>query len=290
MTGYIYIITNDINGKQYIGQTTNTIKKRFAEHIYDSKKEKEKERPLYRAMNKYGIEHFSVKQLEECDISLLNEREQYWIKKLHTYHYGYNATFGGEGVSIINYEQILNYYQQTHENCPDIAKKFNCHIDTVYSVLKKYNINILKNSQNNSIRLPILQLSLQNEVIQTFESCHDAARWLKTNQKTTDLQLEHISAHIGQVAKGKRRSAYGYRWQFLNEEDKFNSISKSKPVKCVTTNEIFANAQEAAKAYNLKTSRNIHRCCNNYAKTAGKHPITHEPLQWQYVTNEVYSL
>jgi len=26
-------------------------------------------------MNKYGIEHFSIKQLEECDLSILNQQE-----------------------------------------------------------------------------------------------------------------------------------------------------------------------------------------------------------------------
>lgn len=30
--GYIYKITNNINGKVYIGQTTRTIEKRFNEH------------------------------------------------------------------------------------------------------------------------------------------------------------------------------------------------------------------------------------------------------------------
>lgn len=74
---YIYVITNNINKKQYIGKTNLTIEKRFKEHIYDSKKERCEKRPLYSAMNKYGIEHFSIEQLEECNESIVNEREQY---------------------------------------------------------------------------------------------------------------------------------------------------------------------------------------------------------------------
>lgn len=35
---FIYCITNDINGKQYVGKTDFTIEKRFKEHCHDSKR------------------------------------------------------------------------------------------------------------------------------------------------------------------------------------------------------------------------------------------------------------
>ena len=54
----IYVITNDKNGKQYVGKTLKTIKERFSEHIKDSKRKRNEKRPLYRAFNKYGIGHF----------------------------------------------------------------------------------------------------------------------------------------------------------------------------------------------------------------------------------------
>ena len=57
---YIYKITNDINGKIYIGKTYNSIEKRFKEHCKDRLKRKCEQRPLYSAMNKYGIEHFYI--------------------------------------------------------------------------------------------------------------------------------------------------------------------------------------------------------------------------------------
>ena len=52
---------------------------------------------MYRAFRKYGIENFSICELEKCDNSILDEREIYWINYYQTYKKGYNATAGGEG-------------------------------------------------------------------------------------------------------------------------------------------------------------------------------------------------
>lgn len=76
---YIYQITNDINGKIYIGKTEFSIEKCFKEHCYDAFRDRNEKRPLYAAMRKYGIEHFHIELLEETDDP--NEREVYWIEK-----------------------------------------------------------------------------------------------------------------------------------------------------------------------------------------------------------------
>ena len=66
---YIYKITNLINGKIYVGKTSNTIEERWHEHIHDSTKEKCEKRPLYDAFNKYGISNFQIEQIEEIELS-----------------------------------------------------------------------------------------------------------------------------------------------------------------------------------------------------------------------------
>ena len=63
--GYIYLITNKINNKKYVGKTTKSIKERWEEHLKDSKKEKCEIRPLYRAIRKYGIENFTIEEIEK---------------------------------------------------------------------------------------------------------------------------------------------------------------------------------------------------------------------------------
>lgn len=107
---YIYCITNHVNGKKYIGKTTSSVSKRWKEHCRDYKKERCKDRPLYRAMNKYGIDSFSIEMLEECSSKESSGRETYWINEFKTYGNGYNATTGGDGSIIWNYDEIRELY------------------------------------------------------------------------------------------------------------------------------------------------------------------------------------
>lgn len=53
--GYIYKVTNTINGKIYVGQTIRTIKKRWKQHVYSAYHEtKEHNAPIQYAIRKYG--------------------------------------------------------------------------------------------------------------------------------------------------------------------------------------------------------------------------------------------
>ena len=88
----IYIITNDINRKVYVGQTKN-IEERFKAHC---KPASAKENSLIdKAIQKYGKEHFTVKILES-QVENYDEREKYWIKYYNSQTpFGYNILEGG---------------------------------------------------------------------------------------------------------------------------------------------------------------------------------------------------
>lgn len=102
--GFIYKITNVINGKIYIGKTSKTIEDRFKNHIKQAKRGDDNSY-LHSAMKKYGFENFLVEQLDVADsIEELNSKEIYWIDKLDSRnsHIGYNQAAGGDGGDIFS--------------------------------------------------------------------------------------------------------------------------------------------------------------------------------------------
>ena len=112
MTGHIYTITNIHDGMKYVGQTTLSIEERYKAHCIDAKKEKNRERSLYHAMNKYGYNSFVIEEIETVDDeTLLDSREIFWIEELRTFENGYNETKGGKGTLIYDHEEIIRLYQ-----------------------------------------------------------------------------------------------------------------------------------------------------------------------------------
>ena len=86
----IYKWTNLINNKVYIGKSVN-IPKRLREYKYQV--EKNNQRPIIRALQKYGFQNFKFEIIENCDYlsdEKLLEREQYWMN----YYNSQNPQFG----------------------------------------------------------------------------------------------------------------------------------------------------------------------------------------------------
>lgn len=103
----IYKITNQINGKVYIGQSIN-IERRWRRHKSDVEN---RDYPIYRAIRKYGLENFYFEIVEETLVSELNEKERYWISFYGSAfsEKGYNLTLGGNSSSgnIISLEDVI---------------------------------------------------------------------------------------------------------------------------------------------------------------------------------------
>lgn len=101
---YIYVATNTVNGKQYVGQTVQQPGRRWAAHLNTAAKNQADNYPgtcraLHRAIRKYGADAFVVRIIalpEGCSRELLDSIEQKLIAKLGTVSpHGYNLTSGG---------------------------------------------------------------------------------------------------------------------------------------------------------------------------------------------------
>ena len=203
---YIYKITNKVNGKVYIGKTIYSIQKRWEEHLRDAKKSRCEKRPLYNAINKYSKENFKIEQIEECSYDILNERERYWIEYYGSFKNGYNATIGGDGQSYLDYELIYKTYLSI-KNIRKTAELCNCSQDSVSYILEIYGIDEEKRKINgHRCRMKsVAQIDIKtNEIINTFSSITEAEK-----------NCPKSKGHISDVCKGKRKTAGGYKWQYL---------------------------------------------------------------------------
>lgn len=106
--GYIYKITNKINGHMYIGQTMREPSKRWEHHLYSATHGSELH--FHCAIRKYGWDNFTKEIIEECNDCDLNEREIYWISYYNTFSNPnhYNMTAGGNETYISNKDIVPN--------------------------------------------------------------------------------------------------------------------------------------------------------------------------------------
>lgn len=200
---YIYQITNIINGKIYIGKTESSIEKRFSEHCKDAFSRGKEKRPLYAAMRKYGIHNFQIELIEETNNPC--EREIYWIEKKQAFKYGYNATVGGDGRSYLDRDLIIKTYLEVQS-----IKKTSeiCHCDerSIHNILLNNDISIISKQEINRTRFGkmIGQYSKDGNLLATFSTINDASKAIGKSR-----------AHISECANGKRKSAYGFIWKFV---------------------------------------------------------------------------
>ena len=208
--GFIYKVTNNINGKVYIGQSIFEIDKRFKEHLSDSQKPSKSSRPFYDAIIKYGKENFSLELVEEVDNEILNEREKFWITEYRSYVgfedcRGYNATLGGDSKLTKDYQAIVDNYLKTKSKT-QTAKEMCCCIETVNRALESNHIATISNCGGKTV----LRIDDNgNEVV--YSSIRQAAETIANEQ---NKNFQTIRKRINYVLLHQpHQKAYGYFWK-----------------------------------------------------------------------------
>ena len=202
---YIYQITNLINGRIYVGKTLDTIEARWKEHKRESTKTRHEQRPLYQAMKKYGIDNFSIKELEECSSEVVNDRERYWIELLGSYRDGYNATLGGDGAQYANYDLIYSLYLEgkTFEQISSLTSHDR---KTIARALSQKGVSKEERQRNNSAHISKAVAKLDpvtGEIVEVYSSASEAERHNGNTQ------------HISDVCNGKRKTCKGFKWKYI---------------------------------------------------------------------------
>lgn len=112
---FVYLITNQTNGKQYVGKhSKDNLEKYLRQNVLRALSGGNEKRALYNAIRKYGEQSFKIESLITVETEEeLDHHEINFIKILNTKApFGYNLTDGGDG--------LLNPSEETRQLLSDI--------------------------------------------------------------------------------------------------------------------------------------------------------------------------
>ena len=252
--GFIYITTNMINGKRYIGQ------KKFE---FGTQNEKRWESYLgsgaliKKAIKKYGKKNF-YKDIVAIAYSKeeLDELEKEWV-------YNYNADIS---------DDFYNIAEGGHNN-PLLGKSQ----EEVLLIREKQSETLKQRYSNNEI-------SPWNKNKELSEEHKVKLSEAKRGKKWSEKQYEAHSNYKGSECYwyGKKRSNEDKAK--MSESRKGKCVGKdnhkAKKVICLTTKKVFNTISEAKEYYNINGA-NISTCCKGKRKYCGKLEDG-TPLEWMY--------
>lgn len=270
--GFIYITTNLINGKKYIGKKKYNKK---ADNYLGSGKH------LKNAIKKYGKENFTRDIIAiGYNANDLNELEIYYIDKYdaaNSQDY-YNIASGGEGGNTFvgkTKEEMKNFSEKRSKLSKEMWEN-----RTEEERLKIIESLRIANSGKNSHCYGKFGSEHQRYGTKMSEESKKKMSKAKLGKKLPPFSEEH-KRKISESNSGENSCWYG----------KFGADNpSSKKVICITTNEIFDSLTEASKKYNTYTTCISKNCMGVRLKSAGKHPETGEPLVWMYYEKYLESM
>lgn len=239
----IYKITNDVNEKVYIGQTTKSLDQRITNHRNSMISGVDTH--LYRAMRKYGWDkfHFEVIATTE-DQDSLNDMEAYFIQKYNSISNGYNMAPGGsinimyspvvarkhnskmrsDEVRAKISESMKKSYQdrggpsESHRAHLSESRKALYASDKGEIVKEKFrksfkftpeHFKALNDSKNKSVYC----VDESGQLVKEFDRVKDAAAWWWHNGYSSVKDSEQLSTKIKESAK-RNKYIKGLKWVY----------------------------------------------------------------------------
>ena len=212
-------------------------------------------------MKKYGVSHFRAEIIEECIYDILDKRERFWIEELNTIApNGYNLLPGGKQL----FGEDNPFYGKTHtdetrkiisqkntgrkateeeikmrkkinsgENNPFYGKHHSK--ETIQTIVEKNRANgnfekasirMKENNPNNPemVIKPVIMFDKETGEIRVFESAMSAGEYVRELGLTN---AKYPGNSIGDVCRGKQKSAFGRIWNFVKPPLRMNFREKT---------------------------------------------------------------
>lgn len=248
----IYLVTNIITNKKYIGQTSvnNSYIHRFQQHVNESRYNISSKCIFHRAIRKYGRESFKLELIEDnIDEDKIDYKEMQYIEYYNTYYLngnGYNMTFGGQGIHGYHHTQetlnklskkVKKYWLDLKINCPNLYNQI-CISRSVRlkgklksdETRKKLSVAAKNRFKNNPGTFKGKKHSEESKKkIAEANGCKVAMIDIDTNNvlkifvsatEATKFLMEknitsnkYANSRILEICNGNGNTAYGYKWR-----------------------------------------------------------------------------
>lgn len=195
----IYGIQCAVNGRWYVGQSSN-ITKRNTDEKRQLNEGTFHNKHLQNAWRKYGAEAFKWIVLERCPVAELDKREIEWIKTLDSFANGFNLTAGGGGARGFKHSHEWRKRaseRNSNGRSPRLGKPI--------SAEAKKRMREKALGSNSPKARAVVQITKEGQQVGVYGSIADAGRALRINPG-------HISAVC--LGRPKRKTAGGFVWRY----------------------------------------------------------------------------
>lgn len=194
----VYLITNKINGKQYVG-ASNNVPDRISQHFGSVVQRKYPHRTMYKDIKKYGRDEFDVQILEEVSEDEKLSREQHWYDVIQP---EYNFVRPVE--NILGHPKVRERAVNSPKNCDAIKKRKKLYNTPEYQEFFK--------SMHPACK-PV-DMFKDGELVKSFIPIRGTVRWLDEN---TNYKSKNKASKVKAVCDGERKTAFGYTFKYSTE-------------------------------------------------------------------------
>ena len=263
----IYCIENMVNHKRYVGQSID-IYRRWKDHKRKLNGNKHRNIYLQRAWKKYGGENFNFYILEQCDKSVLDSRECYYVSAFDCMNseHGYNIENGGNANKTIAKETRIKMSEsrigrfcggdnpKAHPvYCPQLDRWFSCILEVERERIASEGgvRDCLRGRSKTAGRHPIT-----GEKLTWYDE-----------YKMEDPEIMKI---------------------IVDEKNGVSHVSQNIriiPLYCFELDRLFEGGAPQVEKDGIVGRTAIQGHLSGRRKSAGKHPVTGEPLHWKQIKN-----
>ena len=219
---YIYKITNNINGKIYIGQTTRSVEERWSNHCSASSKC----HAIKNAIDKYGKENFICSILTQCsDKNSLDYWEKYYINLYDSYLNGYNCSYNPGGFFLGQ-----NHSEDSRKKISSTMKRKGLRPKITEEIIEKRRLKLLGKKRSPHSSETKLKISKANSGSnhgmwnRRGKDCPNSGLPILCNngiiyysQAEAARELNLAQANIHKVLSKQRNHTGGYTFEYVKE-------------------------------------------------------------------------